>query len=634
MLRNLFKKNRVEIELEEILLDKEAASKLEIPIKRTGIFNIFIIAIMILILFLARAFWLQIWRGDYYALKASENSVQFYYNQAPRGIIYDRNNKALTLNVSGFNLLTVPADLPKKKEILDNWTRQISKILGKDDVEVADFIKNLNKNSTEPVSLDLNLDQTTLIKLETHLPDLPGLFISKETKRDYLEGSYFSHLLGYTRKVSADDLKADSYYSLSDFIGKDGLEAQYEKELRGTPAKIAISVNSNNTVLKTLVAKEAQPGNNLILNIDGELQKLLTDALHAKMVQTNASGAAAVVLDVKSGKILSLVSLPNFDNNIFNNNLANETYQELINNKNRPFFNRVISGFYPIGSTIKPFIASAALAENTIDPSYKIDDTLGYIAIPNQYNPEITYIFRDWRPQGFVDMRRALAISANVYFYEIGGGYKNVKGLGIDRIEKYLKLFGFGPPLGIDLPGEIGGLIPNPAWKKAIKHEDWYTGDTYNVSIGQGDVIITPLQLATAIAAVANGGTLWRPKIVSKITDSNNNTLKEFKPEVIRTNLVDNNKLEIVREGLRDAVTEGTVYFLNDLPIKVAGKTGTAQIYSNLNKKTNAWFTGFAPYEDPKIAIAIVIEGAGEGSTAAVPVAKEVFQWYYNQTQK
>ncbi|MEK7178214.1 MAG: penicillin-binding protein 2 [Patescibacteria group bacterium] len=631
MLRNLFKKNRVEIELEEILLDKEAAGKLEIPIKRTGIFNIFIIAIMILTLFLARAFWLQIWRGDYYALKASENSVRFYYNQAPRGIIYDRNNKALTLNVPGFNLLTIPADLPKKKESIDNWTRQISKILGKDDIEIANFIKNLNKNSTEPVSLDLNLDQTTLIKLETHLPDLPGLFISKEIKRDYLEGSYFSHLLGYTRKVSADDLKADSYYSLPDFIGKDGLEAQYEKELRGTPAKIAVSVNSNNTVLKTLVAKEAQPGNNLILNIDSDLQKLLTDAIYAKMVQTNAPGAAAVVLDVKSGKILSLVSLPNFDNNIFNNNLANETYQELINNKNRPFFNRVISGFYPIGSTIKPFIASAALAENTIDPSYKIDDTLGYITIPNQYNPEITYIFRDWRPQGFVDMRRALAISANVYFYEIGGGYKNVKGLGIDRIEKYLKLFGFGPPLGIDLPGEIGGLIPNPAWKKAVKHEDWYTGDTYNVSIGQGDVIITPLQLATAIAAVANGGTLWRPKVVSKITDFNNNTLKEFKPEIIRTNLVDNNKLEIVREGLRDAVTEGTVYFLNDLPIKVAGKTGTAQVYSNLNKKTNAWFTGFAPYEDPQIAIAIVIEGAGEGSTAAVPVAKEVFQWYYNQ---
>lgn len=617
MLGNLLRKNHVEIEPEEILLDKETAAKLEIPIKRTGIFIIFIIAIMILTLFLIRAFWLQIWQGDYYTLKASENSVRFYYNQAPRGIIYDRSNKVLTLNVPGLNLLTIPADLPKKKEDLDNWTKQISKILGKDDAKVADFIKNLNKNSTEPVSLDLNLDQATLIELETHLPNLPGLFISKETKRNYPKGPYFSHLIGHTGRL--------------DFIGKDGLEAQYEKELRGTPAKIAISVNSDNTVLKTLVVKEAQPGNNLILNIDGDLQKLLTDAIYAKMVQTNAPGAAAVVLDVKSGKILSLVSLPNFDNNIFNNNLGNETYQELVNNKNSPFLNRVISGFYPAGSTIKPFIASAALAENTIDPNYKIDDTLGYITIPNEYNPEITYIFHDWRPQGFVDMRRALAVSANVYFYEIGGGYKNVKGLGIDRIEKYLKLFGFGPSLGIDLPGETGGLVPNPTWKKAVKHEDWYTGDTYNVSIGQGDVIITPLQLVTAIAAIANGGTLWRPKLVSKIIDSNNNTLEEFKSEIIRTNLVDNDKLEIVREGLRDAVTEGSVYLLKDLPIKVAGKTGTAQVYSDLNKKTNAWFTGFAPYEDPQIAIAIIIEGAGEGSTAAVPVAKEVFQWYYNQ---
>lgn len=631
MLRNSFKKNRVEIEPEEILLDKEATAKLEIPIKRAGISIIFIITIMILTLFLARAFWLQIWRGDYYTLRAGENSVRFYYSQAPRGLIYDRNNEVIASNVPGLNLLIIPADLPKEKENLDDWIRQISKIFNKDAAEIADFIKNLDKNSTEPVSLDLNLNQAALIELETHLFSLPGLFISKETKRDYLEGPYFSHLIGHTGKVSADDLKADFYYSPLDFIGKDGLEIQYEKELRGIPAKIAVSVDSGNTVLKTLVAKEAQPGNNLILNIDGNLQKLLTDALNAKMIQTNSPGAAAVVLDVRSGKILSLVSLPNFDNNIFNNNLANETYQKLINNKNRPFFNRVISGFYPAGSTIKPFIASAALAENTIDPNYKIDDTLGYIAVPNEYNPEIIYIFRDWRPQGFVDMRRALAVSANVYFYEIGGGYKNVKGLGIDRIEKYLKLFGFGPALGIDLPGETGGLVPNPAWKKAVKHENWYTGDTYNVSIGQGDIIITPLQLAAAMAAVANGGTLWRPKIISKIVDLNNNVIKEFKPETIRTNLVDNDKLAIVREGLRDAVTEGTVYLLKDLPIKVAGKTGTAQVYSSLNKKTNAWFTGFAPYENPQIALAIVIEGAGEGSTAAVPVAKEVFQWYYNK---
>ncbi len=327
-----------------------------------------------------------------------------------------------------------------------------------------------------------------------------------------------------------------------------------------------------------------------------------------------------------------MVSLASFDNNIFNAGLVNKTYQELINNKNRPFFNRAISGFYPAGSTIKPFIASAALVEKTIDPNYKVDDTLGYISVPNEYNPEITYIYRDWRPHGFVDMRRALAVSANVYFYTIGGGYKNIKGLGINKIEKYLKLFGFGAPLGIDLPGETGGLVPNPDWKMKTRQESWFTGDTYNVSIGQGDVKITPLQLATAMAAIANDGTLWRPKLVSKITGSNNNIIKEIKPEAIKTDLIGQENLKIVREGLRQAVTEadGSAYFLKDMPIKVAGKTGTAQVYSDFSK-INALFAGFAPYDDPQIALAIVVEGSGRGITSALPAAKEVFEWYYNK---
>ncbi|MDO8743205.1 MAG: penicillin-binding protein 2 [Candidatus Azambacteria bacterium] len=633
MFHKLFKKNRVEIELEEILLDKEAAAKLEIPIKQTGIFLLFIVAVSVLVLFLSRAFWLQIWRGDYYGLRASQNSIRLYSSRAPRGIIYDRNHKAIALNIPDFNLLIIPSDLPKEKTKLNNWTERVSKILGKNDTEVADFIKGLNKNSTEPVSFNnLNLNQTALIELEVRLPELPGLFINKETKRDYSDGSYFAHLVGYTGKVAPNDLRKDPYYSSLDFIGKTGLEIQYEKELRGVSGKIAVSVNSDNAVLKTLTAEEAQPGNDLILSIDYDLQKLVTDALISKMAQTNAPGAAAVVLNVKSGEILSLVSLPNFDNNIFNGNLANKSYQEIINNKNRPFFNRVISSFYPAGSTIKPFIASAALAENTIDPNYKIDDTLGYIAIQNEYDPAIIYTYRDWRPHGFVDMRRALAVSANVYFYEIGGGYKNIKGLGINRIEKYLKIFGFGSPLGIDLPGETGGLVPNPDWKKQSRNENWFTGDTYNVSIGQGDVKITPLQLAAAMAAIANDGTLWRPRLVSKIIDSNNNTVKEFQPEIIRANLIDKDKLQIIREGLREAITDpdGSAHALNALPIEIAGKTGTAQVLSNFTR-LNALFAGFAPYKDPQIAMAIVVEGSGQGITSALPIAQEIFQWYYNQ---
>ena len=624
MFKNLYlKKNKSEIEPEEILLDKKLITKLEIPLKNNGFFIIFIISILILSLFLGRSFWLQIKNGSNYALRSNKNSVRFYHSRPPRGIIYDINNKVLVSNIPDFNLLIIPADLPKQTDKLNEWINQLANIFKKDNSEIENFVKNLNKNSTEPVLFKSNLDREALISLETNSAKLPAIFINKETRRDYNDGGYFSHIVGYVGKVSSDDLKADSYYSILDFIGKDGLEAQYEKELRGSPGKIAVSVNSENTILKTLIAKEATVGNHLVLSIDSDLQKILSNALNDKMIQTNSIGAAAVVLNVKSGEVISLVSLPNFDFN-------NQTYEEITKNKNKPFFNRAISGFYPAGSTIKPFIASAALTENIIDPNSKIDDTLGYIKIENQYDPNITYIYRDWKAHGFVDMRHAIAVSANVYFYVIGGGYKGFKGLGIDRIKKYLNSFGFGYELKIDLPGEVSGLTPDPSWKKSTKNEGWFTGDTYNVSIGQGDILVTPLQMANAVAAIANDGILWRPKIVSKITNVNGQTIKEFKPEIIRNNFIDSKNLQVVREGMRAAVTEGSAYLLKDLPIKVAGKTGTAQV-TNTFRKTNAWFTGFAPYDNPEIALAVIVEGAGEGSTAAVPIAKEVFEWYFNK---
>ncbi|KKQ92258.1 MAG: Peptidoglycan glycosyltransferase [Candidatus Azambacteria bacterium GW2011_GWA2_39_10] len=624
MFKNSYlKKSRSEIEPEEILLDRKLAMKLETPLKNNGFLIIFTVSILILGLFWGRAFWLQIKNGDYYTSMSNKNSIRFYHSRPPRGIIYDINHQAITSNTPDFSLLIIPADLPARTDELNKWISQLAKIIKKDNSEIENFIKSLNKNSTEPALFKSNLDRETLMSLETNSAILPAIFINKETRRDYNGGGYFSHIIGYVGKVTGGDLKTDSYYGALDFIGKDGLEAQYEKELRGSPGKIAVSVNSENTILKTLIAKEAAPGNNLILSIDGDLQKFLTNALNDKIIQTNSTGAAAVVLNVKSGEIIALVSLPSFDFN-------SQTYGEIIKDKNKPLFNRAIGGFYPAGSTIKPFVASAALAENIIDPNFKIDDTLGYIKIENQYDPNIVYTYRDWKAHGFVDMRRAIAVSANVYFYIIGGGYKNIKVLGIDRIKKYLNIFGFGSDLGIDLPGESSGLIPDPAWKKSVKNEGWFTGDTYNVSIGQGDTIITPLQLASAIGAVANGGTLWKPKLVLKITDHRNNSIREFKPESIRANIVDESKLKVVREGLRKAVTEGSAYLLNDLPIKVAGKTGTAQI-TNTFRKTNAWFTGFAPYDNPEIALAIIVEGAGEGSTAAVPVAKEVFYWYYNK---
>ena len=625
------KKNRSEIEPEEILLDNKIAIKLETPIENKGLLIFFILTIFIFFLLWGRTFWLQIWRGDYYASRANKNSVRLYQAQAPRGIIYDRNNKMLLDNSADFNLLIIPADIPKD-DALKPWVKKLSQTLNKNEDEILTFLKTVNVKSPDPVLFVSNLNKEDLIVIETKLPETPGIFISQEIKRNYFEGDYLSHLLGFLGKASGADIKSDSFYTQLDFIGKAGLEVQYEKNLRGKPGKTAVIVDSGNKVLNVLTAEEPIPGNNLVLNIDVDLQKILTDALVRKMADTGSSAVAAVVMNPKSGEILSLVSLPSFDNNIFNSDLSDKTYSSLVNNKMRPFFNRAVSGAYASGSTIKPFMAAAALNEHIVSPDYKVDDTLGYITIPNQYNPDISYIFRDWKAHGFVDMRRAIAVSADVYFYVIGGGYKNLKGLGIDKIDTYFKLFGFGAPLGIDLPGETAGLVPSPAWKESVKKEGWFTGDTYNVSIGQGDVLVTPLQLVSAISAIANDGTLYKPRIVSRVTNAYGSIVEEFKPEIIRNINIDKEKLQIVKEGMREAVTEGSAYLLKDMPIKVAGKTGTAQV-TNTFKKTNAWFTGFAPYENPEIALAIIIEGAGEGSVAAVPVAKDVFEWYYNTHQ-
>ena len=626
------RKTQSEIEPEEILLDGESAPRLETPVSKIGFFVVFACAVLILTVLFGRVFWLQIRRGDYYAERSAKNSVRLYHSRAPRGAIYDRNGEILATNRADFGLIVIPADLPEDEALLE-WTGRIAQILQKDRAEIESFIKNLNKNSIEPVPFDLPLSREILVELEANLPGLPALFVNKETRRQYEDGSYFSQILGYTGKVSGAELKADSYYSPLDFTGKSGLETQYEEYLRGQAGKIAVSVDSDNTVLNAVIASEPLPGDNLILSIDGGLQKLLTDALKYKMSETGSPGAAAVVLNTNTGEILSLVSLPAVDNNMFTSGLSSSAFNKIINNKNRPLFNRAISGTYSSGSTIKPFIAAAALAEKVINPDTKIDDTLGYIQIQNQYYPDIIYTYRDWKAHGFVDMRRAIAVSANVYFYVVGGGYKNISGLGIGRIEKYLKLFGFGEDTGVDLPGEASGLVPSPEWKKSHKGEPWVTGDTYNVSIGQGDILVTPLQMAAAISAIANGGTLFKPRLVSKITDESGQTIQEFGTQTAEKNLINEDYLKIVREGMRGAVTEGSAWFLNDLPFKVAGKTGTAQV-TNTFRKTNAWFTGFAPYDNPEIAIAVVLEGAGEGSSAAVPVAKQVFEWYFYQTKK
>jgi len=326
-----------------------------------------------------------------------------------------------------------------------------------------------------------------------------------------------------------------------------------------------------------------------------------------------------------------MVSVPGFDNNLFSGGISKIQYEKIVSDPLNPFFNRAVSGTYPTGSTIKPLIASAALEEHIIDPDKELL-THGYIEIPNEYDPEIVYRFADNADHGLVDMRDALAVSSNVYFYTIGGGYEDQQGLGPTRIKDYLLKFGWGAETGIDLPGEVRGLIPDPAWKKKAKGEGWWDGDTYLFSIGQGNVLATPLQVVSSFAAIANGGTLYTPRMVKEIITKE--APKTIPSQVAKADIIAPDNIEVVRDGMRQAVKWGSSLLLNSLPVSSAAKTGTAQTGRKDEDGKDylySWVSVFAPYENPEIVLTVMVEDAKEGSLAVLPVAQEVLQWYFTR---
>jgi len=412
-------------------------------------------------------------------------------------------------------------------------------------------------------------------------------------------------------------------YLMTDYIGKTGLEKSYEKELKGIYGAQQIEIDSKGEVKKNLGLINPQAGNDLVLNIDQGLQKKIYDSLSAVLEKTKTKTAAAVAIDPSTGGILAIVSLPSYDNNLFAGGINSEDYKKLISDKTFPLLNRATSGEYPPGSTIKPAVAAAALSEKTI-----LEETTvgcgGAIHIGG-------WSFGDWKTHGGgIDVKKAIAESCDVFFYAVGGGYANIPGLGMDRMKKYENLFGFGEATGVDLPGELKGFIPSEEWKLNYKKEKWYIGDSYHCAIGQGFVLATPLQLANYTAALANGGTLYSPKVVNQIRRINGEN-EYIQPEIIRKNFISKEVMRIIREGMRQTITSGTAQPLKDLPVAVAGKTGTAEFGEE--DKTHAWFVSFAPYDNPKIAMVVLVEGGGEGHSSAVPVTKEVYEWYFGERE-
>ena len=588
-----------------------------------------IFIILALAVLAGRSAWLQIVKGNYYYSLAEGNRIRIERLEPKRGIIYDQNLNPLVRNVANSLLYLIPADLPRDEEARDKVIKKVSDILPE---LPAEEIKNKlarikigTLNSYQPLFLADNIPYEKAMLLYLKSANLPGVFLTDKTRRGYdLSAASLSHVLGYTGKINEKELeKSGDEYLPIDYIGKTGVEYFWENELKGESGKKYIEVDALGKEKKIISQSKTTDGHNLVLSLDLGLQKKLEEVTAAYLKKLNLNKAAAVVMNPNNGEILALVSFPAYDSNKFAKGISSEDYASLLDSPDNPLFNRVISGEYPSGSTIKPVIAAAGLEEKIISEHTSFL-SVGGISIGQWFYP-------DWKAggHGLTDVRKAIAQSVNTFFYYIGGGYEDFFGLGVERIVNYAKLFGLGAQTGIDLAGEAAGFLPTEEWKEKTKGERWYIGDTYHLAIGQGDILVTPLQMTVALASIANGGVLYQPQIVDKIVDLGGKIIEDIPTKIIRQGFIQEKNIEIVQEGMRQAVLTGSARSLIDLPVEVAGKTGTAQFGSA--GQTHAWFIGYAPYENPEIILTILIEGGGEGSQIALPIAKEVLEWYFNQ---
>jgi penicillin-binding protein 2 len=423
----------------------------------------------------------------------------------------------------------------------------------------------------------------------------------------------FSHLLGYVSYPSQD---SSGNYWQGDFIGKDGLEKEYNDKLKGENGSKIIEIDARGKIYSENIVDTPQPGTDLTTTIDSRIQTELFTLIKNLSEDRSFSGGAGILMDAGNGEIITSTSFPEYDSEILSLGEDTGKINNYLTDKRKVFLDRDISGLYAPGSIIKPFFALGALAEGIIDPAKKILST-GSISIPNPYFPDQKTVFKDWRVNGWTNMMEAIAVSSDVYFYEIGGGYGDQKGLGIANIGKYAELFGLGEKTGIDLPGEKEGTIPSPEWKIAnFKGDPWRIGDTYHTAIGQYGFQATPMEMARAVGAIANGGLMLTPHLLLNDTQ-----------EPISTLNINKGYFDVVREGMRDAVTFGTATALNVPYAQLAAKTGTAQIGITKNK-VNSWVIGFFPYQNPKYAFAIMMEaGPNTNSVGASSVMRQLLDW-------
>jgi penicillin-binding protein 2 len=464
---------------------------------------------------------------------------------------------------------------------------------------------------------------------------VPGAQVVVEAIRRYTGGDTLSSVLGYTGRIDAEELAVleNEGYIPSDRIGKSGVEGHYEDYLRGVTGSKQIEKDATGREVRMLSETAATPGNNLILSLDLDLQKKVTE-----LTANAARGgqAAAIVMDVNTGEVLALVSLPLFDNNVFSGKIDEQRYEQYLNDPKKPLVNHALAEQYAPGSIYKQITGAAALQEGIATPGTTIVSR-GSIQVPNQYDDSITYTFKDWAVHGALDFYGGIAMSSDVYFYYLAGGYyfygQNFEGLGIDKLANYSAMYGLGSPTGIDIAGEAPGNLPTAQWKEDTWGEVWTIGDTYNMGIGQGFLATTPIQMARVVTATANGGKLLVPRVVREVRDSQNHVIVPNDPIVERLIPVSPENFEIVREAMRQAVTWGSAKNGAVRGLEVAGKTGTAEFgprRADGSYETHAWYTGFAPASTPEVSVTIFLE-RGVGANDAAPLAAKILEYYFNR---
>lgn len=640
--------------------------------------------VLVFSLLLARLWQIQFVEGPRYQLQADGNRFKVESVPAPRGVVYDRYGRVLVRNEPTFNVDVVPAGVPQDEQdhvlttlasLLDlpltnrQALARASRVGRTEKPEAIDsecgepgLLECFERASAaapyRPIRVGDSIARETAFKIREQSLFLPGVSVNTRAQREYLFGPLLSHILGYVAPVTEDFLSSASSseaYALDDYAGVAGIEKSMERELRGESGQKLVEKNVFGREVRVLEENSPEPGNNLFLTIDLNLQRVATEALRKGLEEVGSPRGAVVALDPRNGQVLSLVSLPSYDNNLFIGGISDEEYQALLHDDSRPLLNMAVSAYgFPPGSIFKMVTASAVLQEGVISADRKLPAP-GIIYLPNKYYPdnqELAQPFYDWLESGHgnIDMVDAIARSSDVYFYKVAGGFRDQvsPGLGEERLAQWAEMFGLGQPTRVDLPSESSGLVPTRQWKRLTWSESWVTGDTYNMAIGQGYLTTTPIQMANVTAAVANGGTLYRPQLVYQVQDPNGTVVEGFQPDVLRHVPADSQILATVRQGMRGAVarSDGTARYAG-LPtsVEIAGKTGTAEYCDYIpeeqdckrnedgNLPTHAWFTAFAPYESPELAIVVFVHGNGrdviEGSRVAAPIAAEILHYWF-----